>query len=150
MHEHERVLILYSWDDFISKNRNRMMRESPLVKGISFEQCFAMEHEKESVSSDILVQRISGHIETYKPTVFLFHTGMAFQMNPAVFRDALVVLKNKYRDLPFGCERRRGRLHAALDDIHVFDSSPAVRDLESLIQRTSLRQFSLPLQSLAC
>ena len=128
----ERVLILYSWNDDISEDRHFAMKASPLVEHIPFEHCFALEHEGEEITAEELVQRVSSSIESFKPTVFLFHTGMAFRQRPEVFVKALPRLKERHKDLRFGYERRQGQFDHALAATGVFDHSTATRELETL------------------
>ncbi len=129
----ERVLILYSWNDDISQRRLQLMSRSPLVADIAFEHCFALLHEGEKISPPELVKRVSKHIESFNPTLFLVHTGAAFHHDPDLFVNALPQLKKKHRKLRFGCEHRdNDDLVSRVLSTGVFDDTPTTHEMELL------------------
>ena len=57
-----KILIIYSWDDFISKNRWRIISKSPKTTNYDVSQCFALTHEGEQTSIEQLLKRLTADI----------------------------------------------------------------------------------------
>jgi hypothetical protein len=126
----ERVLVVYSWDDWISKRRFAHMKmNAVLTARYHFDQCFALAAETDEPTAQVLVDRISAAIAKYRPTVLLLHTGAALSRAPSEFVSCFQTLKGVHPDLRFGYERRNR--WSTLDSLEIFEDSSDMATIES-------------------
>ena len=100
------ILIMYSWDDFISQRRYRIISESPLMRQFNVRQCFALDYDGDTTSESELTQRLDIAFKKWLPEIFLMHTGVAFKRNHEIFLSALAMIHSKYPTVRLGFEPR--------------------------------------------
>ncbi len=106
-----KVLIVFSWNDFVSRNRYDIMLESPLLKGFEIFECFAVGSPHVKTTAKKLFAHLKGQVAKKKPEIVLLNAGVAFMENPYVFIEAFQMLKKAYPKLRFGIERQSSLVH---------------------------------------
>lgn len=144
-----RVLVIFSWDDDISKRRQARVRHDPRLESYDFHQGFALPSPSKLPESNELFQEISTAIETTKPEVLLIHTGAAYDRSPQAFADALRRIRETYPILRLGYQhpashrRMRERRRIFLERPGIFEPSNEVTVVENdLLERLGIFEQS--------
>jgi hypothetical protein len=126
------ILIMYSWDDDLSRRRWSWHSDREDLAAFSLEQCFALFSEDGTVTAANVFHRATQAISDRRPTVFLFHTGAAYHRDQEEFARCAVQIKQAYPLLRLGFEHR-GDETSTLSSTGVFEDSPEMSHIEHLI-----------------
>jgi hypothetical protein len=125
------ILIVYSWDDYISHNRWNIISASPLTQGFIVRQCFALAHEMAQTSPEDLATRLCAAVTEQTPDILLTHTGVAFRRQPDVFIAALRKVKEAFPSLRMGFEHKMG-MSSIRQESGLFEDSEDMHEIETL------------------
>lgn len=138
----KKVLIVYSWNDLISKNRSTIMNNSPLLKSYKMKHVYALNFPEERIKKEKIYNRISKEIELFSPDIILLHIGTAFYNNPYVFINIFEKFKNKFSNIRFGIEKQSNTAHY-YNDIDIFEESKEMAEIETLFFHTVFKRKRL-------
>lgn len=122
----KKVLILYSWNDFTSRNRFRIMSESQLLKDFEIRQCFALASPEEKLNPDKFRKKLCADIKSFMPDILLVHAGIAFISFPNIFIETLEKVKKTYPKTMIGVEEHQVLVHY-YSDKKIFENSKEMR-----------------------
>lgn len=142
-----RVLILESVDDALTRRRSKHLSESPILQGYIVEHCYAVEISEQDrkkptpvmmedvisrpLKSEDLLIRIEEKIRSFQPNFLLLHTGFVFHANLQTFIEVLRNLKTKYPNIKLGYQGRSEFENRFFEE-GIFDQSSEIKKLENL------------------
>jgi hypothetical protein len=143
-----KVLVIFSWDDDISKFRRERMQQDRRLESYDVIQGFALTSPSAQPEANELYKSISNAIDSANADVLLIHTGAAYLASPQAFADTLIRIRKAYPTLRLGFQRpvahlrhleRRGHnkyleelilKSEALERLGVFEQSDAMMVIE--------------------
>ena len=127
-----RILIIYSWEDKISINRMDLILKSQIAKDNIIDYFYAFNEPMVKVPNLKLFNKLDDKIRLFKPSIILLHTGGAFHIEPELFVNVIIQIKNKYPLIEYGRERLTSDDKYFINN-DVFSNSPDITELEKLI-----------------
>lgn len=114
----ERIILLDSINDRITRNRASLQNESPLLTDYRVEHCYIAnvnvpDNESYSEALDAykltyedLFNRLDEMVKSFKPEIILVHIGIGFRKDPEIVIKVLSDIKKKYLQLQIGSDRK--------------------------------------------
>ena len=149
---YQKILLMQSVEDLITKNRKQKIESNPAAQGCEFAHCYAVELTSdqklmrvrqmvESVASQPfdtngLAERLIRQVSEFNPDLFLVHPGFVLQAFTNEVMVALKIVKAQFPNLKFGLlNHETSHVHIS-DPEHFFDEDA---ELKELIEQISVR-----------